>query len=193
MDILKKPVKMNHILSDFLSDTCNSLENLRKNNVYKEFYYHIKCENLEDFLSKDITQSVQYQDLLQDLMQIKGPVLYWYEITSSHSNNDIIRALKEYKQKRQRVTPVIYKNYNRRTNILYVGKCKENFWGRVMQHLGYYKTPTTQGLQLFHWAKELRLEVRLNALEFASDMKDIMPVIELFFAKQLQPLVGRHT
>lgn len=118
---------MNHILSDFLSDTCNSLENLRRNNVYKEFYYHIKCENLEDFLSKDITQSVQYQNLLQDLMQIKGPVLYWYEITSSHSNNDIIRALKEYKQKRQRVTPVIYKNYNRHTNILYVGKCKENF------------------------------------------------------------------
>ena len=34
---------MNHILSDFLSDTCNSLENLRRNNVYKEFYYHIKC------------------------------------------------------------------------------------------------------------------------------------------------------
>ena len=54
---------MNHILSDFLSDTCNSLENLRRNNVYKEFYYHIKCENLEDFLSKDITQSVQYQNL----------------------------------------------------------------------------------------------------------------------------------
>lgn len=62
---------MNHILSDFLSDTCNSLENLRRNNVYKEFYYHIKCENLEDFLSKDITQSVQYQNLFQDLMQIK--------------------------------------------------------------------------------------------------------------------------
>ena len=111
---------MNHILSDFLSDTCNSLENLRRNNVYKEFYYHIKCENLEDFLSKDITQSVQYQDLLQDLMQIKGPVLYWYEITSSHSNNDIIKTLKEYKQKKQRATPVIYKNYDRLTKILYV-------------------------------------------------------------------------
>lgn len=110
---------MNHILSDFLSDTCNSLENLRRNNVYKEFYYHIKCENLEDFLSKDITQSVQYQDLLQDLMQIKGPVLYWYEITSSHSNNDIIKTLKEYKQKKQRATPVIYKNYDRLTKILY--------------------------------------------------------------------------
>lgn len=105
MDILKKPVKMNHILSDFLSDTCNSLENLRRNNVYKEFYYHIKCENLEDFLSKDITQSVQYQDLLQDLMQIKGPVLYWYEITSSHSNNDIIKTLKEYKQKNKEPLP----------------------------------------------------------------------------------------
>ena len=96
---------MNHILSDFLSDTCNSLENLRRNNVYKEFYYHIKCENLEDFLSKDITQSVQYQDLLQDLMQIKGPVLYWYEITSSHSNNDIIKTLKEYKQKNKEPLP----------------------------------------------------------------------------------------
>ena len=96
---------MNHILSDFLSDTCNSLENLRRNNVYKEFYYHIKCENLEDFLSKRHHPIRQYQDLLQDLMQIKGPVLYWYEITSSHSNNDIIKTLKEYKQKKQRATP----------------------------------------------------------------------------------------
>lgn len=96
---------MNHILSDFLSDTCNSLENLRRNNVYKEFYYHIKCENLEDFLSKDITQSVQYQNLFQDLMQIKGPVLYWYEITSSHSNNDIIRALKSISRKDKELLP----------------------------------------------------------------------------------------
>lgn len=184
---------MNHILSDFLSETCNSLENLRRNNVHKEFYYHIKCENLEDYLNKDITKSAQYQNLFQNLIQMKGPVLYWYEITSSHSNNNIITALKEYKQKKLRVTPVIYKSYDRDTRILYVGKCKENFWGRVIQHLGYYKTPTTQGLQLFHWAKELRLEVKLNALEFAPDMKDIMPVVELFFAKQLHPLVGKHT
>lgn len=183
---------MNQILSAFLSDTLNSLENLRKNGVCKEFSYNLKCEELDDFLKFDIRDSLKYKELFQELMQMKGPVLYWYEITSDHSNDDIIKALREYEQKNERATPVIYKGYDKVTRILYIGKCKGNFWGRVIQHWGYYKVSTTQGLQLYHWAKELHLEVRLHALEFASDMTDIMPIVESYFAKQLHPLIGKH-
>lgn len=186
-------VSMNSILSDFLSDSLRSLENLRKNDVCREFSCDLKCEELGDFLNFDIRDSLQYHNLFKELQEIKGPVLYWYEITSDHSNDEIIEALQRYEQQQDhRAIPVIYKGYNRDTRILYVGKCKENFWGRVIQHLGYFKTPTTQGLQLYHWAKELHLEVKLYALEFAVDMTDILPIVESYFAKRLHPLVGKH-
>lgn len=184
---------MDYILSDFLSDTITSLENLRKNDVCKEFSCIFKCAELEDYLNHNITESIQFFGLFKELMEIKGPVLYWYEIISNHSNDEIINALQVYEQQQNhRAIPVFYKGYNRDTRILYVGKCKEKFWGRVIQHLGYFNTPTTQGLQLYHWAKELHLEVKLHALEFTEDMADIMPIVESYFAKRLHPLVGKH-
>ena len=184
---------MNHILSGFLSDTISSLENLRKNDVCKEYSCVFKCAELEDYLNHDIRDSVKYCGVFKELMEIKGPVLYWYEIISDHSNDEIMSSLLAYKQqKNHRIIPVLYKGYNRKTTILYVGKCKKKFWGRVIQHLGYFNTPTTQGLQLYHWAKEIHLEVRLHTLEFAEDMADIMPIMEFDFAKRLHPLVGKH-
>lgn len=184
---------MDYILSDFLSDTITSLENLRKNDVCKEFSCVFKCAELEDYVNHDITKSDQYRELIKELMEIKGPVLYWYEIISNHSNDEIINSLQMYEQQQDhRSIPVFFKGYNRNTRILYVGKCKGKFWGRVIQHLGYFKIPTTQGLQLYHWAKELHLEVKLHALEFTEDMADIMPIVESYFAKKLHPLVGKH-
>lgn len=184
---------MDNILSDFLSDTITSLENLRKNDVCKEFSCVFKCAELGDYLNHDITKSDQYSGLFKELMEINGPVLYWYEIISNHSNDEIINSLQMYEQKQNhRAIPVFFKGYNRNTRILYVGKCKGKFWGRVIQHLGYFKIPTTQGLQLYHWAKELHLEVKLHALEFTEDMADIMPIVESYFAKRLHPLVGKH-
>lgn len=184
---------MDYILSDFLSDTITSLENLRKNDVCKEFSCVFKCVELEDYVNHNITESIQFGKLFKELMEIKGPVLYWYEIISNHSNDEIINSLQMYEQKQNhRAIPVFFKGYNRNTRILYVGKCKGKFWGRVIQHLGYFKIPTTQGLQLYHWAKELHLEVKLHALEFTEDMADIMPIVESYFAKRLHPLVGKH-
>lgn len=184
---------MDYILSDFLSATITSLENLRKNDVCKEFSCVFKCAELEDYVNHDITKSDQYRELIKELMEIKGPVLYWYEIISNHSNDEIINSLQMYEQQQNhRSIPVFFKGYNRNTRILYVGKCKGKFWGRVIQHLGYFKIPATQGLQLYHWAKELHLEVKLHALEFKEDMADIMPIVESYFAKRLHPLVGKH-
>lgn len=184
---------MNSYLSEFLETTIHSLENLRNNDVCSEFSCIIKCEELGDYLNSDIRYSSQYKDLFKKLMEIKGPVLYWYEIMSDHTGDDIINALREYGQKENhRAIPVFYKNHNKSTRILYVGKCKGRFWGRVIQHLGYFTTPSTQGLQLYHWAKDLRLELDLHALEFDDDMVDIMPIVESYFAKCFHPLIGKH-
>ena len=101
---------MNHILSDFLSDTITSLENLRKNDVCKEFSCILKCEELKDYINHNITESDQYYELFKELMEIKGPVLYWYEIISNHSNDEIIHSLHIYEQQHNhRAIPVFYK------------------------------------------------------------------------------------
>jgi len=50
----------------------------------------------------------------------------------------------------------------------------------------------TQGLQLFHWAKELCLTLRVNVIEFDADMADVMPIIEYAFAKHQKLLVGKR-
>ena len=75
---------------------------------------------------------------------------------------------------------------------LYVGKVKKNFYSRIVQHLGYFKTAATQGLQLCHWGNNLSLKLKLHVIEFNRDMEDMMPAIEQHFAQVLKPLVGKH-
>jgi hypothetical protein len=76
--------------------------------------------------------------------------------------------------------------------VLYVGKVKKVLWGRVIQHLGFSKTAGTQGLQLYHWARGLSLELKLTVLEFEANMADLLPLVEKAVAKQLKPLLGKH-
>lgn len=184
---------MNSYLSDFLTITIQSLENLRDNDVHKTFTYDFNCEDLEDYSNCDKKKSYKLKELFDGIEKIKGPVLYWYEVTSDHSDDVILNALQEYgKQERHRAIPAFHKKSNKYTKILYVGKCKNNFKNRVIQHLGYAKTEATQGLQLFYWAKDLCLGLKLHALEFDNDMAEIMLIVESYFAKKLNPLIGKH-
>lgn len=84
------------------------------------------------------------------------------------------------------------KTYCATSNYLYVGKVKKNFYSRIVQHLGYFKTAATQGLQLCHWGNNLSLKLKLHVIEFNRDMEDMMPAIEQHFAQVLKPLVGKH-
>lgn len=178
---------------DFLEITIRSLENLRDNGARKTFFFDFSCEDLEDNSNCAISESYKFKDLFTNLDKIKGPVLYWYEVTSDHSDDDILNALIEYsKKEKHRAIPAFHKKSNKPTRILYVGKCKRNFKTRVIQHLGYANNKATQGLQLFYWAKDLGLKLKLHAIEFDNDMADIMLIVESFFAKKLNPLVGKH-
>ena len=78
------------------------------------------------------------------------------------------------------------------SRILYVGKVKRHFWGRLIQHLGYYKVNRTQGLQLYYWAKELNLNLKVTVIEFEPEMIDLMEVLESALAKKLKPILGKH-
>lgn len=184
---------MNPYLSHFLNETILILENLKKNDVRKTFTFDFSCEDLEDDSNCEIKQFPKFKGLFGGIEDMKGPVLYWYEVISSQSNDDILNALQEYgKKDGHRAIPAFNKKQDKPTKILYVGKCKRHFSTRVIQHLGYFKTDTTQGLQLRFWAKKLDLKLRLHAMEFDNNMAEIMLIVESYFAKKLNPLVGKH-
>ena len=65
-------------------------------------------------------------------------------------------------------------------------------------HLGFHtqkmngELSHVHGLQLFHWASKLSLDLKLHVFEFEPDMADVMEVIESKFASILNPIIGKH-
>jgi hypothetical protein len=163
-----------------------------KNGTKKMKEFHINCSELDDFNFIDIRDSEKYKEMFSELNEINGPCLYFFEITSGNLNIDIIEKIKNYsKTQNSKTIPAIKKKIPN-SNILYVGKVKGNFWGRLIQHLGYYKVNRTQGLQLFYWAKEIDLSLKLTVMEFEDEMVDFMEVLERGLAKRLDPILGKH-
>lgn len=180
-------------LKDFIGATIKHLEHVRANGVKKELSFIINCSDLEDFNNHDIRQSQKFKPIFDQLVVVTGPTLYWFEIVSETDTKKIIEALNNYKAtEKPKATPALKLNINYNSKILYVGKVKGIFWGRLIQHLGFFGVPATQGLQLFNWTKDLSLKINVNVLEFENDMAEIMPIIEYAFAKRLQPLIGKH-
>lgn len=93
----------------------------------KEFSCVFKCAELEDYVNHDITKSDQYRELIKELMEIKGPVLYWYEIISNHSNDEIINSLQMYEQKQNhRAIPVFFKDTTGTPEFCMWGNARES-------------------------------------------------------------------
>lgn len=180
-------------LQDFIGTTIKNLEQVRTNGLKNELSFIIKCSDLENFNYVDIRQSVKYKPIFDQLITASGPTLYWFEVISNTETKNIFEALNKYKAtEKPKATPALKKTIDHSSRILYVGKVKGAFGGRLIQHLGFFKVNATQGLQLFHWAKDLSLDLKVNVLEFDHNMADIMPIIEYAFAKKLNPLIGKH-
>lgn len=180
-------------LQEFASETITNLEKIHSNGVLKELSFTIHCKDLEDYNHEDIRKCEKYKDMFRQLEEFDGPTLYWFDIVSNTESRKIVDAIKEYKERIDaKATPALKKRINYNSRILYVGKVKNAFWGRLIQHLGFYKVDQTQGLQLFYWAKELSLSLRVNVFVFEKDMENIMPIFEYAFAKRLQPIIGKH-
>lgn len=180
-------------LNEFIGTTITNLEHIRKNGVKKEFSFTISCSDLDDFNHIDIRQSEKFKEIFDELKKVNGPTLYWFEIISNTDTKQVISALSAYKTKEgAKATPALKTTINYDSKILYVGKVKGTFWGRLIQHLGFFKVNGTQGLQLYYWAKDLSLNFKVHTIEFDKNMKDVMPIVEYAFAQRLQPLAGKH-
>jgi len=160
--------------------------------------FEINCNNLNDkFHLNDIRLSVEFKKLFEDVTKITNPVVYWFVIKTNISAQNIVDNLICYREKEginARSTPAFKKlDMNINSKILYVGKVKNIFWARLITHLGFLKGKgQTQGLQLNSWTRDLNLNLELNVLEFNKEMADYLTIIEVEFAKQMHPILGKH-
>lgn len=152
----------------------------------------IDCNQLEDWQNLDIRESEQYGAFFAKIAQFDGPSLYWFEIVSDTPRAEILDALRSYGSKGERPIPSIKKLPPLDTDVLYVGKVVKGSWGRLIAHLGYFNRKNVHGLQLYHWTRELNLQLRFHVYEAAPEMYDYMEILERRAAKELRPLVGRH-
>ncbi|WP_317900063.1 Arm DNA-binding domain-containing protein [Aurantibacillus circumpalustris] len=95
------------------------------------------------------------------------------------------------KSPNSKAVPAIKKNFSS-SKILYVGKVKRHVWGRLIQHLGFYKVKRTQGLQLFYWATPLSIKLKFVVMEFEPEMAALMGILENELAEILKPILGKH-
>lgn len=161
--------------------------------VIKQHNEIIDCDSLNDFMNIDIRKSSDHRELFDTLKNMKGPVLYWFEILSENTHDEIRQKLIEYKNTPDVRSNSAMWNYTvENSKFLYVGKVKKGISGRIVTHLGYSKNPQTSGLQLFHWSKGLSMKLKFHAMEFIPEMADLMGVIELKVAQNLHPIIGKH-
>jgi len=183
---------MEKIIKEISEKAFIPLYNISKSGAKQIKEFNINCSELDDFNHIDIRDSEKYKLMFSDLKEMVGPCLCFFEITSDNLTSEIIDKIKDYSfTEGSKAIPAIKKKIPE-SNVLYVGKVKSSFWGRLIQHLGFYKVNRTQGLQLYYWAKELNLSLKLTVMEFENEMVDLMEVLENEMAKHLKPILGKH-
>jgi hypothetical protein len=147
----------------------------------------IKCDGLtvKEFFNKELNTLKENKN---------SPAIYCFEITSNQTNDEIVRKLEFYKENdKKRAYPKIDRkrmDKNGETKFLYCGSKKEKLHERFIQHLGF-GSESTYSLQLFHWAKELKLELVFHYAWLGSEQKQITELIESVLAERTKPLVGK--
>ncbi len=180
---------------------------LNRNN---DAFYHKGVFNTKDLPDhKKYTYSANLdsefsKNVFSSLDKIKSNhCLYWFELPTAYEAEQLNDLIDVYRQRKgendYRVVPASNKNTDSR--ILYLGTRRggftkstklTNITGRICQHLGYYEKGTTQGLQLYEYAKAKDFEVTLKVIEFENLETYSLNVIEKLLAKKLKPLSGRQ-
>lgn len=148
------------------------------------------------WLEENILESLEYGPLLNNLALIKDfPVLYIAEITDAVPHMDIVAAIHDFiNKKTDRAFPAFSDKRinNEHSKVLYVGKVKRDFYGRIIQHMGYHRSAHTQGLQLSHWIPAIQLDVTFKYVVLKPEIGDFLSSIEYALANELKPILGKH-
>lgn len=173
-----------------LSSGVNAINHVVINGIKSQLKIDIDCAVLPDW---EVEFKGKYKTIFNSTYAVTGPGFYWFEVISDIDIKEIEKRISAYKlTEGAKALPAIKSRLNYNTKALYIGKVKKDFWGRVVQHLGFYPVIRTQGLQIHHWCAGLDLKLRLHIYEFENDMAGLMPIIENGMALILDPLLGKH-
>jgi hypothetical protein len=184
---------MNEKIKEFSTNAISQLIKVSEKGAKQIYQFDIDCFEMKDYNYVNVLEKSDFSHIFDVVTKISGPCLYYFEIKSEHSPEEIVNRVIEYKLTQDsKAVPAIKKKFPQ-SRILYVGKVKKGIWGRLVQHLGYYKVQGTQGLQLFYWTKGTNVSLKMNIFEFEQEMADYMGVLENKLAKELQPILGKHS
>lgn len=187
----------------------NLLESIVAKIVNKDFDdFYSKKFNTKDLpehknFSVSPNTYLPFRYMFEELDLKENHCLYWFELETVAKAQALNNLIDNYRLKKNepfyRTVPAT--NKNKESNVLYVGVRRghknkaglKNIVGRINQHLGYYKSNKTQGLQLYHYAKGLDFEININVVEFKDLVNPMyLNLIEKMVADKLEPLCGRH-
>ncbi|WP_452225616.1 hypothetical protein [Lacinutrix chionoecetis] len=188
-----KSLNLNDDFKVISTKLIQALGNVEKFGARKNYSLDIDCSQLKNWNEIDIKNSKEFAKDFEEISDLIGPILYWFEIVSDTTNDTCLNAISEYKRmKNSRSMPSIRKSLFKESKALYLGMTKSKFSKCIVQHLGYNSKIDAQGLQLFHWAKPLNLKLRLHAYLFDIDMEDLVSIIELKLSRKLRPITSEN-
>ena len=173
-------------------------------------FYHkgvFNTQNLPDHLGYRYFPNIddKFREIIFDkLYNIReNHCLYWFELENHEKANEFNTLLCDYRKNVENINykKVPVKNNNRDSKILYLGVRQggyrkrdnlTNIAGRILQHLGYYDKKTTQGLQLYEYARHKDFKITLKVIEFKGIEPYCLNVLEKLLAKKMKPLSGTH-
>jgi hypothetical protein len=190
---------MNDIINNIVSDQINKLTNyfdiLNKNGL------EIKTIDIDSsYLAENyrktqtFSKSAKFKNLYDNLPKNK-PVLYWFTFDVEKLKNDTLeQAFKDINETiKIRKTAEVPKTQRESRGTLYVGKVKDKFHYRFVNHLGHSVNDKTGSLQLSYWYNAtIYGNLKLNYIVFEEEMKTLIGVLEIELAKKLKPILGSH-
>lgn len=178
----------------------------KRKNELEDLKPILKISKPIEFTISDIAKTVNARkkgekvgvSQLNFLENIKGSVVYIYEIVDNEIKQELLNKLAAFRSAdnkdedgndmRRSTAKLPTSAKDNDTNILYVGSVKEYVHSRTRQHLGFGH-PHTFSLQLKYWA-DPNWKFRFYYLEIVN--KDITTDIEAALSVELNPLIGKR-
>lgn len=198
LDIGKKIKIVDSILNEIAQ---NIYDNRNNDSFYHKLEFNTNQLLDHEGYKKFVNSEGELVSIFNDLNNIKeNYCLYWFELENEEKANYLTLELNFYRNKKMKKVPATNKNKN--SNVFYVGIRQGGYTkynnlthitGRICQHLGYYKEPTTQGLQLYEFARNKNYKITIKVVEFKKfNHPKYLNIIEKLVAQKLRPLCGRH-
>ncbi|OXB03342.1 hypothetical protein B0A81_18600 [Flavobacterium plurextorum] len=144
--------------------------------------------------TQTFSKCTEFKSLNESLPKNK-PILYWFSFDTEKLNNEsMLQALESIRGLAgKRKIAELPKIQRESSGTLYVGKVKDKFHYRFVNHLGHSVNGETGSLQLTYWYDTLLYgNLKLNYIVLEEEMKPLIGILEIELAKKLKPLLGSH-